>query len=313
MNKHIMWTQNGHGKNCPLDGSKRILNYRASQDLSGVLNYSTFMYKIDIGVPYDEKETQNGIVMHKQYQDILKTMTKAFQEYDLTEFFNFLDKNDMPSKLEYSFRKNLLPLINLETSEGFLMQMFVEEQLLELLLKWLKRNRLTDTKEYAELYHRVLIEHNHIKTQLLKEKNFYGNRDNIKQAVKNHCKKQNVLLVTGITDLKLNAIPMRSIEFPLYQCPHCGKKSCATIAISGNPNLEQSIYVIEFICLECRQFSYSSSAHEIWEQWIRLNKETKNPDYSLLEMNLDGLIFDKTKEYLRIPRKAVKLVLNESK
>jgi len=248
--------------------------------------------------------------MYNHYSNTLKTLKKSLEEYDLDEFYKFLELNDLPSRLEYSFRKNLLTLVYLEKDEEFLLQIFVEEKLYSLLLAWLKKNRLTETKLYAPLYHKALIHFDAISKKFLNERNFYGNRDNIKLAVEKHCKGQNLLLISDFSPYKQKTFPVKSASLPLSTCNHCGKKSCATISISGDLYLE-NVYAIEFICLECQEFSSISSAPEVWNKWLELDKEIQHPDFLLKEKNLNGFIFDKADDYEKIPRVTRELVMND--
>lgn len=273
------------------------------------MNVSDF----DVTISYNNKMNQSkGNLMYKQYSNILETINNDFLTYDLKEFCKFLELNDIPSRLEHSFRKNLLQFVYLETNEEFLMQVFVEEKLYSLLLAWLKKNRLIETQTYANLYHKALIHFDMISKKLLNERSFYGNKDNIKLAVEKYCKGQNLLLISDSSPYKQKTFPVKSAILPLATCSHCGKKSCAIISISGNLYFD-NVYIIEFICLECHEFSTGSSMPEIWSKWIELDKEIKHPDFLLKDFNLNGFIFDKSDDYVKLPKITRELVLNDRK
>jgi len=247
--------------------------------------------------------------MHKRYPSIVETLRKTYSEYELEEFYMFLDRNDMPARLGYSFMKNLLPFIYLEISEEALMKVFTEEKLYLLLSTWLEKNRLTETEEYSLLYHKVLLHQNTLCRKLLNERNFYGNRENIKLAVEKHCKGKNLLLVYDSSPYRRIKFPVKSILLELSACPHCKRDACAVIAISGNYYIQNS-YAIDFVCLNCGEFSTSSEAPESWDRWRNLTKELEHPDVMLGPQNLEGLIFDKTnKHYKQLQSSAPKLVL----
>jgi len=249
--------------------------------------------------------------MQKKYLTIIKTIKATYAEYELEEFYNFLERNDLQARFEYSFRKCLLPFIYLETSEEVLAQVFAEEKLYLLLSTWLEKNRLTETEEYILLYHKVLLHRNAVSRKLLNERNFYGNRDNIKLAVEKHCKGKSLLIVQDSSPYRRIKFPVKSILLGVSTCPHCKRDACAVIGISSNYYL-QNAYMFEFICLNCGEFSTSSEAPEVWDRWINLTKQMEHPDKLLTPQNLEGLIFDKTdKIYKQLTSSAPKLVLRD--
>jgi len=250
--------------------------------------------------------------MQNNYSTIINTIKATHWEYKLEEFYKFLDLNDMPSRLEYSFRKNLLTFIYIETHEEFLAQVFAEEKLYLLLSTWLEKNRLTETEEYCKLYHKVLLHQNTISRKFLNERNFYGNRENIKIAVEKHCKGKNLLLVSDSSPYMRIKFPVKSILLGLSTCPHCKNNTRAVIGISGNCYI-QNTYVIDFVCLNCGEFSTSSEAPEIRDSWANLTKQLEHPDVMLSPKNLEGLTFDKKdKNYKQILSNAPKLTLKNN-